>query len=50
MEIWKYHPIYDNYMGSNFGNIKNINRKENSNGSIIFNEKIISVSAKKMGK
>ena len=39
MEIWKYHFLYDNYMASNLGNIKNIKKKENCSGKIILGEK-----------
>ena len=27
MEIWKQHPIYQNYVGSNLGNVKSLNYK-----------------------
>ena len=46
MEIWKYHFLYDNYMASNLGNIKNIKKKENCSGKIILGEKVVYISYK----
>ena len=40
LEIWKYHPVYTNYKGSNFGNICNIKKNKNLNGTIRCSTKV----------
>ena len=40
LEIWKYHPVYTNYKGSNLGNICNIKKNKNLNGTIRFSTKV----------